>query len=219
MVPYAPLPPPPPLLPPSPEGPAPTALVAGVMDLSSPRRRWHHPRFLNLKSMNAKATKSASPATPPTTPPTTVPVGGVPSLLEEPEDADVDEEEGVASTVVPVDPSPPHTSSVEDGDGDDDDDDDSESEPEDVEDAPDEEVVGLFELEVKLESGLEVVPLIESAENEDDRVVTSDESDWDAVELPVEEEAEVTVEFERVDELDSKDDDEEDEVNEALSSS
>lgn len=185
------------------------------MDLSSPRRRWHHPRFLNLKSMNANAIKSASPATPPTTPPTTVPVGGVPSSLEEPEDADVDEEEGVASMVVPVEPSPPHTSSVDDGDGD------SESEPEDVEDvedAPEEEVVGLFELEVKLESGLEVVPLVESDENEDDRVVTSDESDWDAVELPVEEVEVVTVEFERVDELDNKDDDEE-EVTEALSSS
>lgn len=201
MVPYAPLPPPPF---PSPEGPASTALVAGVMDLSSPppRRRWHHPRFLNLRSMNANATKSASPATPPTTPPTTVPVGGVPSLLEEPEDADVDEEEGVASMVVPAVPPPPQTSSVDDGDAD------AESESEDEEDAPNEEVVGLLELEVKVESGLEVVPLIEPAENEDERVVTSEESDWDAVELP-EEVSVVTVEFERVDELDNKDDEEE----------
>lgn len=205
MVPYAPLPPPPL---PSPEGPASTALVAGVMDLSSPpRRRWHHPRFLNLRSMKANATKSASPATPPTTPPTTVPVGGVPSLLEEPEDADVDEEEGVASMVVPAVPPPPQTSSVDDGDAD------TESESVDEEDAPVEEVVGLLELEVKLESGLEDVPLIEPAENEDERVVTSEESDWDAVELPAEVSV-VTVEFERVDELDNKDDEEE--VNEAL---
>lgn len=212
MVPYAPLPlpppPPPPL--PSPEGPASTALVAGVMDLSSPRRRWHHPRFLSLRSMKANATKSASPATPPTTPPTTVPVGGVPSSLEDPEDADVDEEEGVASMVVPAEPSPPPMPNVEDGDAD------TVSEPEDEkdeEDVPGAEVVGLFELDVKLESGLEVVPLIESDENEDERVVTSDESDWDAVELP-DEVPVVTVEFERVEELDSKDDEEE--VNEAL---
>ena len=135
-------------------------------------------------------------------------------MLEEPEDAEVDEEEGVASMVVPAEPSPPPIPNVDDGDGDAD----SESEPEDVEDAPDEEVVGLFELEVKLESGLEVVPLIEPDENEDERVVTSDESDWDdAVELPtedVEDESVVTVEFERVEELDNKDDEEE--VNEAL---
>lgn len=96
---------------------------------------------------------------------------------------------------------------VDDGDAD------SESKSEDVEDAPDEEVAGLLELEVKLESELEAVPLIESAENEDERVVTSDESDWDAVELPDEVEL-VTVEFERVDELDNKD--EEEEVSEAL---
>lgn len=90
---------------------------------------------------------------------------------------------------------------------------DSESESEDVEDAPDEEVVGLPELEMKLESELEAVPLIESAENEDERVVTSEESDWDAVELPDEVEL-VTVEFERIEELDNKDDEEE--VSEAL---
>lgn len=211
MVPYAPLPPPlpPPL--PSPEGPASTALVAGVMDLSSPppRRRWHHPRFLNLRSMKANATRSASPATPPTTPPTTVPVGGVPLSLEEPEDADVDEEEGVASMVVPAEPTPPPIPNVDDGDAD------TESESEDVEDAPDDEVVGLFELEVKLESGLEVVPLVKSADEEDERVVTSDESDWDVVELPAKVSVVTVVEFERVEELDNKDDEEE--VNEALS--
>ena len=130
--------------------------------------------------------------------------------MEDPEDADVDEEEGVASMVVPAEPSPPPMPNVEDGDAD------TESEAEneeDEEDAPDEEVVGLFELEVKLEVGLEVVPLIESDENEEERVVTSDESDWDAVELPTEVSV-VTVEFERVEELDNKDDEEE--VNEAL---
>jgi hypothetical protein len=43
--------------------------------------------------------------------------------------------------------------------------------------------------------------------------VTSDESDWDAVELPDEVEL-VTVEFERIEELDNRDDEEE--VSEAL---
>lgn len=121
----------------------------------------------------------------------------------------MDEDEGVASMVVPAEPPPPQTSSVDDGDGDGE----SESESEDEEDAPVEELVGLFELEVRLESGLEVVPLVGSAENEDERVVTSDESDWDVVELPAEASV-VTVEFERVEELDNKDDEEE--VNEAL---
>lgn len=119
-----------------------------------------------------------------------MPVGGVPSSPEEPEDADVDEEEGVANVVVPAPPSPPPMPKVDDGDGDS-----SESVPEDVEDAPDEEVVGLFELEVKLESVVDAVPLMESAESKDERVVASDESGWDAVELPAEVSV-VTVEFE-----------------------
>lgn len=60
------------------------------------------------------------------------------------------------------------------GDGEDE----SESESDDVEDAPDEEVVALLEPEVvELESEPEAVPLIDSAKNEDERDVTSDESD------------------------------------------
>lgn len=156
--------------------------------------------------MKAKATKSASPATPPTTPPTTVPVGGVPSSSEAPEDADVDEEEGVARMEVPEEPSPPPMPNVGDGD------DESESESDDVEDAPAEEVVALLEPEVKpeseLEGELEAVPLIKSAENEVERDVTSDESDGGTVELPDDVEL-VTVEFERVDELDNRDEGEE----------
>lgn len=137
-----------------------------------------------------------------------MPVGGVESSLEEPEDAEVDEEEGVASTVVAPEPSPPPIPNEDDGDAD------SKTEPEEVEEAPEEaERVGLFELDVKLESKLEDEALVESENDEDERVVTSDDSDWDAVELPTELSV-VTVEFERVDELESKDDEEE--VNEAV---
>jgi hypothetical protein len=150
--------------------------------------------------MKANATRSARPATPPTTPPTTVPVGGVPLSLEEPEDAAVDEEKGVARMVVPAEPSPPPMPNVDVGDAV------SEAESEDVGDGPD-EVVGLPELEVKFESELEAVPLIESAESEDTRDVTREESVWDAAELPDDEEL-VTVEFERVEEVDNKDDEE-----------
>lgn len=128
-------------------------------------------------------------------------------MLEEPEDAEVDEEEGVASTVVAPEPSPPPIPNVDDGDAD------SDSEPEEVEEAPEEELVGLFELDAKLESKLEDEALVESENDEDERVVTSDDSDWDAVELPTEVSV-VTVEFERVDELESKDDEEE--ANEAV---
>lgn len=120
----------------------------------------------------------------------------------------MEDDEGVASIVVAAVPSPPPTPNVDDGEAE------SDSELEDVEEAPVEELVGLFELDVKLESVLEDEPLIESENEEEERVVTSDDSDWDAVELPTEELV-VTVEFERVEELDSKDDEEE--VSEALS--
>lgn len=84
----------------------------------------------------------------------------------------MDEEEGVARMEVPVEPSPPPMPNVGDGE------DESESESDDVEEAPDDEVVALLEPEVvELESEPEAVPLIDSAKNEDERDVTSDESD------------------------------------------